>query len=134
MDDWGLNQHNNELYLASGGRGKGDPHYTFGALLPLIATEEYIDENPWEGMRFGILNPPSEGEFRGAIWEGHRYDITIGPQRTALVRDGQLRFEANAGVVVRTYQTEANRIILLSHERTGRAGDYSQSFPQANSN
>ena len=110
MDDWGLNQHNNELYLASGGRGKGDPHYTFGALLPLIAVEEYIDENPWEGMRFGIQSPPSEGEFRGAIWEGHRYDITIGPHRTALVRDGHLRFEANAGVVVRMYQVEASRL------------------------
>lgn len=110
MDDWGLNQHNNELYLASGGRGKGDPHYTFGALLPLIAVEEYIDENPWEGLRFGIQSPPSEGEFRGAIWEGHRYDITIGPHRTALIRDGHLRFEANAGVVVRMYQTEASRL------------------------
>ena len=54
MDDWRLNQHDNELYLASGGRGKGDPHYTFGALLPLIATEEYIDKNPWDGLRFGV--------------------------------------------------------------------------------
>ena len=72
-------------------------------------------------MRFGILSPPSEGEFHGAIWGGHRYDIIIGPQRTALVRDGQLRFEANAGVVVRTYQTEANRISFsLTSERGAR--------------
>lgn len=121
MDDWRLNQHNNELYLASGGRGKGDPHYTFGALLPLIAMEEYIDENPWEGLRFGIQSPPAEGEFRGAIWEGHRYDITVGPHRTALVRDGHLRFEANAGVVVRTYQTEIDRLSFsLTCERGAR--------------
>jgi mannosylglycerate hydrolase MGH1-like protein len=110
MDDWRLNQHNNELYLASGGRGKGDPHYTFGALLPLVATEEYIDENPWDGLRFGVLSPPSVGEFRRAIWEGHTYEITIGPQRTALVRDGHLRFEADAGVVVRKYQTETSHL------------------------
>jgi len=116
MDDWRVNQHDNEQYLAWGGRGKGDPHYTFGALLPLIAIEEYIDENPWEGLRFGILNPPSAGDFRGAIWEGHTYDVTVSPQRTALVRDGHLRFEADAGVVVRNYHVESAR---LSFSLTG---------------
>jgi len=110
MDDWRVNQHDNELYLASGGRGKGDPHYTFGTLLPLIATDEYIDTNPWDGLRFGVLNPHAGGEFRGAIWEGHTYGITIGPQSTALVRDGLLRFEADSGVVVRKYQAENSRI------------------------
>ena len=110
MDDWCLNQHNNELYLASGGRGKGDPHYTFGALLPLLATEEYIDHNPWDGLRFGILSPPSSGKFRGAIWNNHTYDVTLGVQRTALIRDGNLRFEADAGVVVRQYQIKTSRL------------------------
>jgi hypothetical protein len=110
MEDWRLNQHNNELYLASGGRGKGDPHYTFGALLLLMATEEYIDQNPWDGLRFGVLSPPSVGEFRGAIWNGHAYDVTVGSQRTALIRDGSLRFQADAGVVVRNYQMETSRL------------------------
>jgi hypothetical protein len=71
MEDWRSNQRNNEQYLAWGGNGGGDPHYTWGALLPLIATEEYIDENPWEGLRFGALNPASSGEFHGAVWENH---------------------------------------------------------------
>jgi len=110
MDDWRSNQHNNELYLASGGRGKGDPHYTFGALLPLVATEEYIDQNPWDGLRFGILRPSSVGQFRGAIWNGHTYDVTVGAQRTALSRDGNLRFEADRGVVVRQYQVSSSRL------------------------
>src|SRR5262249_13773320 len=74
MDDWKINQHDNEQYLAGGGRGKGDPHYTFGALLPLMGMEEYIDENPWEGLRFGALNPPSDGTFHGVQWDGHSYD------------------------------------------------------------
>ena len=121
MNDWRVNQRDNEQYLASGGGAKGDPHYTFGALLPLIATEEYIDENPWEGLRFGVLNPPSGGEFRGVIWEGQRYDVTIGPGRTALVRDGQLRFEADAGVVVRNYQVEGTVLsFTLTAERLVR--------------
>jgi hypothetical protein len=121
MDDWRVNQHDDEQYLASGGQAKGDPHYTFGALLPLIATEEYIDENPWDGLRFAILSPPSAGEFRGAMWEGHTYDITVGPQRTALFRDGHSRFEADAGVVVRKYQAESSRLSFsLTSERATR--------------
>ena len=104
MDDWRTNQQDDEQYLAWGGRAKGDPHYTWGALLVLMATEEYIDENPWEGLRFGLLNAPSEGTYRGVVWENHHYDVTVGPQKTALVRDGKPCFEANAGVVVRNYE------------------------------
>jgi hypothetical protein len=103
MDDWRTNQQDDEQYLAWGGRAKGDPHYTWGALLALMGTEEYIDENPWEGLRFGVLNPPSEGTFRGVVWENHHYDVTVGPQKTALFRDGKPCFEANSGVVVRNY-------------------------------
>ena len=75
-----------------------------------MATEEYIDQNPWDGLRFGILSPPSVGTFSGAIWKGHTYDVTVGLQRTALARDGRLRFETNRGVVVRQYVIEASRL------------------------
>ena len=110
MQDWRTSQRSNENYLAWGGNGAGDPHYTWGALLPLIATEEYIDENPWEGLRFGVVNPSGSGEFRGAIWENHTYDVTIGAGRTSLVRDGVLRIEADAGVVVRKYQVLPDKL------------------------
>ena len=98
------NQHDNEQYYAWGGTGGGDTHYTWGALLCLVALEQYIDKNPWEGLRFGALSPASSGEFRGSTWDGHTYDVAIGPERTALCRDGAIRFEANTGVVVRQYQ------------------------------
>ena len=96
--------------MAWGGNGAGDPHYTWGALLPLIATEEYIDENPWEGLRFGVVNPAASGEFRGSIWDNHTYDVTIGPNRTALARDGVLRLEADAGVVIRKYDVSPQKL------------------------
>jgi hypothetical protein len=104
MDDWKTNQHDNEQYHAWGGNGGGDTHYTWGTLLCLVALEQYIDKNPWEGLRFGALSPASSGAFRGSNWDGHTYDVAIGPQRTALWRDGVIRFEADAGVVVRHYQ------------------------------
>ncbi|MGO8788651.1 MAG: MGH1-like glycoside hydrolase domain-containing protein [Terriglobia bacterium] len=110
MDDWRRNQHDNEQYYAWGGSAGGDTHYTWGALLCLAPLEQYIDVNPWEGLRFGALDPPTQGNFRRTVWGNHTYDIAIGPNKTVLSRDGQERFEANAGVVVRNYQTSASQL------------------------
>jgi hypothetical protein len=104
MDDWKAAGHSDENYHAWGGNGGGDTHYTWGALLCLVALEQYIDENPWEGLRFGALNPSAGGEFHGASWENHAYDVAIGPARTALTMDGKLRLEVDRAVVVRRYQ------------------------------
>ena len=103
MEDWQAHQRTNEQYYAWGGSAGGDVHYTWGALLCLIAMEQFIDENPWDGLRFGALQPPREGQLLGVMWKGHRYDVTIGPALTSVKRDGQTRFDANAGVVVRNY-------------------------------
>ena len=115
MDDWRFNQHDNEQYYAWGGTGGGDPHYTWGALLCLVSLEQYIDVNPWEGLRFGALNPPEQGDFNRAVWENHTYGVGVGPNRTALARDGHERFEANAGVVVRNYQTSSSQLTFSIH-------------------
>ena len=81
-----------------------------GGAASLVALEQYIDMNPWEGLRFGVLGPASSGEFRGSRWNGHAYDVAIGPDRTALSRDGAMRFQANAGVVVRQYQVGSSTL------------------------
>jgi hypothetical protein len=120
MDDWRVNQHDDEEYYAWGGStgNESSTHYTWGALLCLIPLEQYIDVNPWEGLRFGALNPPEEGVFHRAVWGNHTYDITLGPNKTALVRDEQERFEADAGVVVRNYQASASQVTFgLKAER-----------------
>ena len=103
MDDWQTRQRTNEQYYAWGGSAGGDVHYTWGALLCLIAMEQFIDENPWDGLRFGALQPAHESQLLGVMWKQHRYDVTIGPELTSVRRDGQIRFAANAGVVVRNY-------------------------------
>jgi hypothetical protein len=103
MDDWKSNQRNNELYHAWGGPGGGDNHYTWGTLLCLIPLEQFIDVNPWDGLRFGALDPPSPGTLRGVSLNEHWYEVTIGPNETTLVRDGKTVFHADAGVVTRKY-------------------------------
>jgi hypothetical protein len=110
MDDWHVHQYTNEQYFAWGGNAGGDKHYTWGALLCLIPIEQYMDETPWDGLRFGALNPHASGELSNYSWNNHRYNIAIGPDRTAVERDGVVRFEANAGVVVRNYELSSNRL------------------------
>jgi len=121
MGDWNTNQHDNEQYSNQGGSGGGDTHYTWGTLLCLVGLEQYIDKNPWDGLRFGALNPASSGEFRGANWDGHNYDVAIGPSETVLSRDGSFCFRASAGVVVREYQVgPSNLSFLIKGDRGAR--------------
>lgn len=115
MGDWQAHQRTNEQYYAWGGSAGGDVHYTWGALLCLISMEQFIDESPWDGLRFGALAPSAEGQLRGVEWNGHRFDVEIGPQRTSVARDGQVRFEADAGLVVREYKISPRGLSFSVH-------------------
>jgi Trehalase len=112
MDDWKTNQHDNELYHAWGGSGGGDIHYTWGALLCLVGLEQFMDANPWDGLRFGALNPGAEGRFYRASWQGHAYSLSVGPSKTEVARDGRVRLQADAGIVVRSYEESPERVSL----------------------
>lgn len=115
MDDWKQNQHYDECYFAWGGGASSHTHYTWGTLLCLVGLEQYIDVNPWDGFRFGALDPPERGEFRKAEWDGHVYDVSIGPELTQLVRDGVRRFQADRGVVVRDYSLKPSGVSFTIH-------------------
>ena len=106
MDDWQRDQRTNEQYSARGGSAGGDTHYTWGALLCLIAMEQYLNENPWGGFGFGALSPAKDGQLTNVRSNQHRYDIRVGPDITSLSRDGQDVFDADSGVVVRNYRSE----------------------------
>jgi hypothetical protein len=119
MDDWKTNQHDNEQYHADGGNGGGDTHYTWGALLCLPGINQYIDENPWDGLRFGAFSPSSSGEFHATNWGGHDYNVVIGPEKTTLTRDGRIFLQASGGVVIRQYQAEPSRVSFTIHSVKG---------------
>jgi hypothetical protein len=112
MDDWKTNQHDNELYHAWGGSGGGDIHYTWGALLCLVGLEQLMDANPWDGLRFGALNPGAEGHLYRATWQNHIYSVSVGPGKTEVARDGRVRLQADAGIVVRSYERSQARVSL----------------------
>jgi hypothetical protein len=79
-------------------------------------------------LRFGALNPPSDGEFHGASWENHIYDVAIGPNKTALTIDGKLRLAADRSVVVRQYQPREFTIKSVGPVRVTTAEFDSGSF------
>ena len=113
MKDWNARQQSNENYVTFDGSAGGDPHYTWSALLCQVALEQYVDESPWDGFRFGILDPGSNGDVRGSAWGGHTYDVAVGPRTTTLRRDGKLEFEAAGGVVVRHYESQTSRLSFI---------------------
>jgi len=115
MGDWKKNQHDDEQYYAWGGSAGGDKHYTWGALLCLASLEQYLDVNPWDGLRFGALNPPAKGEFQRVKLGRHVYAVSIGPKITRLIRDGKTRFQASGGVVVRDYTVKPSSLSFSIH-------------------
>lgn len=119
QSDWKTNQHDDELYHAWGGSGGGDLHYTWGALLCLIPLEQMLDVNPWSGLRFGSWNPAADGDFHGTRWNGHTYDVSVGPRQTVLLRDGQERLRADAGIVVRDYRISTSSVSARVNSERG---------------
>ena len=118
MNDWKINQHDDELYHAWGGSGGGDLHYTWGTLLCLLGIEQYMDANPWDVLRFGALSPSAEGRLYRATWQDHTYDVAVGPGKTEVARDGKVRLQADAGIVVRSYEKSSSRVSMrLKSER-----------------
>jgi hypothetical protein len=113
MGDWTENQQYDEQYRVSGGNGGGETHYMWSGVLLLMPLEQYMDSDYWGGLRFGMFDPPADGELRSIRWEGHLYDISAGPDVTRLARDGSVRFEADAGVVVRSYKARPSGLSFL---------------------
>jgi len=93
--------HENFSAITGEGTGQSDPHYTWGALMALVAIEELIDANPWHGLRFGNLEPVAPAGIRRYFVAGSHYDVTQSLDGLEVQRDGQLLFAANAPVEIR---------------------------------
>ncbi len=96
-----------ENFLSTTGAATGDPHYTWGALMALMAIEEYIDINPWQGLRFGNLQPAGEGAIERYYVAGSLYDVAMTARSTEVRRDGKLLFQADAAVEIRQVRFNA---------------------------
>ncbi len=90
-----------ENFLATTGEGSSDPHYTWGALMALIAVEELVDANPWHGLRFGTLQPVEDAAIERYPVAGALYDVETSGRHLLVKRDGRELFNADAPVEIR---------------------------------
>ncbi|MCX6632357.1 MAG: trehalase family glycosidase, partial [Candidatus Solibacter sp.] len=99
-----------ENFLSTTGEGSSDPHYTWGALMALIGVEEYIDANPWHGLRFGNLHPSQPGSLERYFVAGSLYDVALAPDSMEVRRDGKLLFAADAPLEIRRVRFQDGRV------------------------
>ncbi len=142
MDDWLPRHHVNENYPPEGGtertqlftgNGGRDPHYIWGALLPLMALEELFSvEDVTDGIRFGTLQPESFGEWSGFLYAGRRGRVEVGPAGLTLDIDGLLTVRADQPVAIRRFVLDdsgvrfeyaAHAAVRLRIETVGRSHD-----------
>ena len=90
-----------ENFLSTTGEGSSDPHYTWGALMVLIAIEEYIDANPWHGLKFGCLEPVEEGWIKQYPVQNALYDVGMSSKSLEIRRDGRLLFASDVPLEIR---------------------------------
>jgi hypothetical protein len=102
--------HENFSAITGEGTGQSDPHYTWGALMALVAIEELIDVNPWHGLRFGNLEPVAPASIRRYFVSGSHYDVTQSSEGLEVQKDGQLLFAVDAPVEIRHVVFEGNQV------------------------
>ncbi|WP_103886478.1 MGH1-like glycoside hydrolase domain-containing protein [Actinacidiphila yanglinensis] len=82
--------------------------YSWSNAMPVQGLHELISDNPWDGdasaLMFGSLTLPGTNSVANVTMRGHRYDVSAGPDRTTLSRDGRVVFRATgARVAVRNF-------------------------------
>jgi hypothetical protein len=115
--------HENFSAITGQGTGQSDPHYTWGALMALLAIEELIDINPWHGLRFGNLEPVAPASIQRYFVSGSLYNVTQSSEGLEVSKDGQLLFAVNGPVEIRhvsfvgdqvQFEVRANKPVKVS--------------------
>jgi hypothetical protein len=85
------------------GEAGGQRYQSWGPLFALIAIEEYLDFTPWEGFRFGILDPEQKGKLRRMAIQGRHYQLEVSPSETKLREEDREIVRASGGAVFRHF-------------------------------
>jgi hypothetical protein len=109
-----------ENFLATTGEGSSDPHYTWGALMALIAVEELVDASPWHGLRFGNLEPSEPAGIVRYPVAGAIYDVQLSATGLVVRRDNRPLFATTTPVEIR--QVEFHRRGVRCEVRAKVAG------------
>lgn len=103
LRSWQNFQLSPESFDARSGDAGGDRFAVRGPLFALTALEEYLDFAPWDGFRFGILDPAKKGRLIRVSIQGRRYDVSVSKSETLLQEEGRDILEADGGAVFRHF-------------------------------
>jgi Mannosylglycerate hydrolase MGH1-like glycoside hydrolase domain len=92
------------------GEAAGQRYQTWSPLFALIGLEEYLDFTPWEGFRFGMLEPEEKGKLVRVAIQGRHYQVEAGPSRIRLIEDEKEIIRANGGAVFRHFLYSENEV------------------------
>jgi hypothetical protein len=76
----------------------------------LIGLEEYLDITPWEGFRFGMIEPDKQGTLNRLSIQGRHYDVSVSRQKLRLLEEGDEILEADGGAVFRHFIYNENEV------------------------
>jgi len=101
------------------GEAAGQRHQSWGPLFALMAVEEFIDFTPWDGFRFGLINPEDDGVLSRIAIQGRHYDLEVDPGEIILREEGREILALNGGAVVRHFLYADNEVSFkISSMRT----------------
>ncbi len=92
------------------GEAGGQRYQSWGPLFALIALEEYLDFTPWEGFRFGILDPEQKGKLSRISIQGRHYEVEVSRSATKLKEEDKEIIKTNGAAVFRHFLYSENEV------------------------
>ncbi len=92
------------------GEAGGQRYQSWGPLFALIAVEEYLDFTPWDGFRFGILDPEDNGKLQRLAIQGRHYQVEVSSSETKLIEEEEEIIRASGGAVFRHFLYSENEV------------------------
>jgi hypothetical protein len=89
----------------------GERRYkSWGPLFALVALEEYLDFTPWEGFRFGIIDPEEKGKLSRIPIQGRHYEVEVSSSKLKLKEEGREIISTNQSAIFRHFLYSENEI------------------------
>ena len=110
MRSWENFQLSPENYDSRTGEAAGSRYLSWGPLFSLIAVEEYMDITPWDGFRFGMIDPERRGRLSRISIQGRHYDLEVSRKKMTLLEEGKKILETSGGAVFRHFIYSENEI------------------------
>jgi glycogen debranching enzyme len=92
------------------GEAGGQRYQSCGSLFALIALEEYLDFTPWEGFRFGMIDPEKRGKLSRISIQDRHYDVDVSRSEVKLKEEGKEILRAKGSAVFRNFLYAENEI------------------------